>query len=191
MKKLLISLLSLAMLTACAPSRGLPSPDLTFENYPVQSITASFITIERPYDPFQNKKDIAMQMAVPPHVALERYLNHRLKADGSQTDSLRITIEDGQVTAREIKQENKYLSMADIGTQDEYTVRMKIKIQPHSQGNIPGAGIEHRFERTLIMPQSVSLAEREMRQVKFIEKMIADMDQKIMASLRNPLRMIP
>src|SRR5690606_14489426 len=110
--------------------------------------------------------------------------------DGSDKDSLKITIEDGRVTMREIRQANSLLSAVDLGTQDEYTVRMKVKIQPFSTGNIPGAGIEHRFERTLVMPQNVSLAEREMRQVQFVERMIADMDDKIMASLRNPLRMI-
>lgn len=191
MTRLFTSLLTVIILTGCAPSRGLPSPDLTFENYPTQNLTASYITVERPYDPFRDKQDVAMQMAVPPHVALERYLHKRFKADGSNTDSLKITIEDGRTTLREIKQDNKYLSMADIGTQDEYTIRMRVKIQPFSAGKIPGAGIEHRFERTLVMKQNVSLAEREMLQVKFIEKMIADMDQKITASLRNPLRMIP
>ncbi len=191
MKKHLISLLTVIVLSGCAPSRGLPPPDLTFDNYPTQTITASFINVSRPYDPFADKNDIAMNMAVPPHVALERYLHKRFVADQSETDSLRITIEDGRTTMRQIKQENKLLNATDIGTQDEYTIRMKIKLQPYSSGNIPGAGIEHRFERTLVMPQSVSLAEREMRQVKFLEKMIADMDAKIMGSLRSPLRMIP
>lgn len=188
-----IFLISAFMMTlaACAPSRGLPAPDLTFQNYPAQTVTASHIIINRTYDPFRAKNDVAMNMAVAPHVALERYLNKRFIADGSQTDSLHFTIEEGTTTLREIRQDNKYLSMADIGTQDEYTVRMKVKVQPYSAGNIPGAGIEHRFERTLVMPQNVSLAEREMRQVQFIEEMIADMDTKIMAALRSPLKMIP
>lgn len=178
-------------LAACVPSRGLPAPDLTFDHVPTQTLVASFITVERSYDPFADKNDVAMTMAVPPHVALERYFNKRFKADGSPTDSLKITIEDGRVTLREIRQANSLLSAVDVGTQDEYTIRMKVKIQPVSSGNIPGAGVEHRFERTLVMPQNVSLAEREMRQVRFVERMIADMDNKIYASLQNPIRMIP
>lgn len=191
MKRLRISFLVVLLLGGCAASRGMPAPDLTFANYPAQTITASYITIGRTYDPFRDQKDVAMNMAVAPHIALERYLNRRFQADGSKTDSLKITIEDGRVTMQEIRQDNKYLSMANIGTQDEYTIRLKVKMQPFSAGGVAGTGIEHRFERTLVMPQGVSLAEREMRQVRFIEQMVADMDAKIMASLRHPLRMIP
>lgn len=191
MKTKLLSLTALVLVAACTTSQGLPPPDLTFDHVPTQTVTASFINVSRTYDPFQDPNDVAMKMAVPPHVALERYLNKRFQADQSQTDSLRITIEDGRTTVREIRQDNKLLSATDIGTQDEYTVRMKIKLQPFSSSNVPGAGIEHRFERTLVMPQNVSLAEREMRQVQFIEKMVQDMDAKIVGSLRSPLRMIP
>lgn len=179
------------LLSGCAINPSGPSPDLTFDHVPKQTIIASLITVERSYDPFADSSDVAMNMAVPPHVALERYLHKRFRADGAQTDSVKFTIEEGRVTLREIRQDNNLLSAVNIGTQDEYTVRMKIKIQPFSTGNVPGAGIEHRFERTLVMPQSISLADREMRQVQFVEKMIQDMDAKIIASLRNPLRMIP
>lgn len=179
------------LLSGCAVNPSGPSPDLTFDHVPKQTLIASHVTVERTYDPFADSKDIAMNMAVPPHVALERYLNQRFRADGSQTDSVKFTIEEGKVTQREIRQDNRMLSAVNVGTQDEYTLRMKVKIQPFSTGNVPGAGIEHRFERTLVMPQNISLADREMRQVQFVEKMIQDMDAKIVSSLRNPLRMIP
>jgi hypothetical protein len=186
-----LAVMGVLLLGACTVKPSGPSPDLTFSHVPQQAVTASFITIERTYDPFAAKDDVAMHMAVAPHVALERYLAQRFRADGAQTDSLKFTIEEGRVTLREIPQANSLLSAVNIGTQDEYTVRMKVKIQPYNADNIPGAGIEHRFERTLVMPQNVSLAEREMRQVRFVEQMIQDMDAKIVASLRHPLRMIP
>jgi pantothenate synthetase len=36
-----------------------------------------------------------------------------------------------------------------------------------------------KFDRTLVMPSSVTLAERDMRQTKFLEQLISDLDKRV------------
>jgi len=168
----------------CAGGVGDPSPRLTFEHYQPVTLNAASVTVNE--DPINaiDPDNVAGQFVVTPADAVKRYAAQRFNANGTSGGSFTVTIEDSRVHMRQIPQNNKVLQWGNIGTEDEYKLFLQLRVQPQPAGarTTPST---IKMERTLVMPSSVTLAEREMRQIKFLEKLIADVDMRMNEILNN------
>jgi hypothetical protein len=186
MRHKLLGAAALAVLVAagCTNIAASPAPQLSFENYPVVSLNVATTNVEEAYILPNDKQDVSGQFVVSPADAVKRYAAKRFQARGTGNGYFTITIEDARVHFRQIEQDSKALQWADIGTEDEYRVFLQLRITPQPDGfnGRPGP-ITVKIERTLVMKSSVTLKEREDKQIAFLEKLIADVDGKIQVAL--------
>jgi hypothetical protein len=168
---------------------GKPMPELTFENLPPVTLNASAVDFVLNYNPGEDKQDISSRFVMTPGDALRRYTAHRYVAGGGD-QTLRVMLDQGSIHIRELKQKNSALKWADIGTEDEYELNMAVRVVPIASDRREGTSMQWKFRRTLVMPQSVSLAEREKRQLEFLEKLMADIDKSMMEGLTKNTNLV-
>ncbi len=185
-KILLLSAVAALSVVGCATNShvaGVPGPRMTFENYaPVILNVAASRVIEN-YEVDNDPKDISGQFVVAPSEAIKQYAARRFPASGIGNGQFTIELQDARMYLNEIEQQNKVLSWSGIGQEDQYRLMLKIKVTPVPNQVNASASTVLKFERTLVMPSSVSLAERERRQLVFLEKLIADIDTGIIRLL--------
>lgn len=182
MKKSLMTAAAIAILaaTGCAAGQGMPPPKLTFANYQPVNLNAKSVNVVENYSNANDPQDVSSQFVVTPAEAMKRYAARRFAASGTGTGEFTIEIIDSRVHLRQIKQESKVLAAMDAGTEDEYRVWLALRVTPQPDGfNGRMGATTIKMDRTLVMRSSVSLAERELKQVQFLEQLIADVDVKI------------
>lgn len=158
---------------------GEPAPRMAFENFAPITLQAQSSTVVENYEVRNDPKDVSGQFVVPPSEAVKQYVAKRFPANGMGNGRFLVEIEDARVHLDTIKQQSKVLSWSGVGQEDQYRVFLRLKVTPTpDQVSATGSTII-RHERTLVMPSSVTLAEREMRQLQFLEKLMLDVDTAI------------
>lgn len=188
MKKTLMSVAAIAILAGAAACTsytfgGDPTPQLTFANYQPVQLNVARTAVEEAYIMPNDPEDISGQFVVAPAEAVKRYAANRFQARGASDGDFTLTIEDARVHMTVLKEDNRVLKWSGVGQEDEYRVFLKVKVTPRPDHVVRAPSTSIRMERTLVMPSSTTLGSREMKQVTFLEKMIADMDAKIMQLL--------
>lgn len=183
MKKILMTAAAVAVLaggvTACANTNVSTSPQLTFSNYQPMTLNVGTADVVEAFTNPNDPNDVSSQFVVAPAEAIKRYAANRFRASGVGDGRFTIAIEDSRVHLRQIKQESKVLSAMDAGTEDEYRVMLVLKVISSPSGFQGKQETTIKMERTLVMRSSVALAEREMRQIRFMEQLVSDVDARI------------
>lgn len=185
MKKSLLICSAVLALSACTYAHPQPSPQLTFANYAPVTLNVQSATVEEAYINSNDPENIADQFVLAPAEAVKRYAANRYHGGGAASGIFTIVIEDARVHVRTIKQDNKVLKWADVGTEDEYRVMLQLKVVAAPDGFNSRQSTTIKMDRTLVMKSGVTLAEREKLQTAFLEKMIADVDVKISDALEQ------
>lgn len=178
-----VSVLSVTACTSAPTSASGPSPELSFTNITPYHVDAARVDVENTYVPGSDPKDIASTFPVSPDVAVRRYAENRLQP-GGQRGALKFIIEDARVYQTEIVPDNKVVNWMGAGKQDQYEIFLKLKLHyTDDLGMQEGRQGEISFNRTLTMPASVSLAEREKRQLEFLDQLMKDVDASVSKAL--------
>ncbi|QQG35702.1 MAG: hypothetical protein HYS17_09305 [Micavibrio aeruginosavorus] len=183
---------ALISLSACATKPAAqrePVPELSFTNISPYHVDALRVDVENLYQPGADPKDVSTSFPVQPDIAIKRYAENRLQP-GGQRGGLKFIIEDARIYQREILPDNKVASWMGAGKQDQYEIFLRLKlyytddvgVQEGRQGTL-------NFNRTLTMPSSVSLTERELRQLKFLEQLMKDVDAAVSQALAERFSM--
>lgn len=162
---------------------GLPAPRMTFENYAPIALHVQNINVVEKYEIANDPQDVSSQFVISPSDAVKRYAARRFSGNGMGNGQFNIEIEDARVHMNQIAQNNKVLSWSGVGQEDQYRVFLRLKVTPVPDQVSANASTIIKHERTLVMPSSVTLAEREKRQQEFLETLIADVDKNIVSLL--------
>ena len=165
MNKFILSLMGVAAigLAGCASTAhvgGIPQAALTFENYQPMTLNVATSSVVEDYEVQNDPKDISGQFILAPSEAVKRYGARRFPAAGTGNGQFTIAIEDARVHLEELKQPSKALSWADIGTEDRYRLMMRLRVTMLPDQVNAKSSTVLKFERTLVMKASASLAER-------------------------------
>ncbi len=183
---------SLLCVTACSSTPGAAvkaQPELSFTNISPYHVEASRVEVENKYVPGADPKDISSTFPVSPDIALRRYAENRLQPGGVQ-GALKFIIEDARVYQTQIKPDNKVVNWMGAGNQDQYEVFLKLNLfYTDELGMQQGRQGVLNFNRTLTMPSSVSLAEREVRQLQFLDQLMKDVDVAVSKALAEKFSM--
>lgn len=174
---------SVLALGACTVAHPESTPQLTFANYAAQSLNVASSSVVESFKGKQVQGDISSQFVMAPNEAVQKYAANRFKSANAADGSFVLDIQDSFVTMRQIEQQNKVLEWADVGKEDEYRIFLQVQVVAQPSGFQGRQATTIKFDRTLVMPSSVTLAEREMRQTKFLEKLIADLDARVNEAL--------
>ncbi len=167
-----------------------PQQELSFTNITPYHVNAARVEVETRYAPGADPKDVASTFPVSPDVAVRRYAENRLQP-GGQTGGLKFIIDDARVYQQQIKPDNKVVNWMGAGNQDQYEIFLKVALYyTDERGMQSGRKGELSFNRTLTMPSSVSLAEREKRQLEFLEQLMKDVDAGVGKALSEKFSMV-
>ncbi len=184
-----VSLIGLSACSSTPSTQSKPLPELSFTNVTPYHVDAAKVEIENKYVPGSDPKDISSTFAVSPDVAVRRYAENRLQPGGTQ-GALKLIIEDARVYLTEIEQANQVVNWMGAGKQDQYELFLKLNLYfADDMGMQTGRRGELNFNRTLTMPASVSLTERELRQMKFMEQLMKDVDAAVSKALSERFSM--
>ena len=186
MRKILMTAAAVAMIAGaagCAVSHTSSAPQLTFSNYAPMSLNVLSANVTEAYTNPNDPQDVSSQFVLAPAEAVKRYAANRYRASGAPDGRFNIEIQDSRVHLNQIKQKSKMLAAMDAGTEDEYHVWLVLKVTSAPSGFQGSQSTTIKMDRTLVMRSSITLAEREMEQIKFLEKLIADVDVKINEAL--------
>lgn len=185
--------LGLAACTSTPVSTTSPQQELSFTNVPPYHVNAARVEVETRYVAGADPKDVASSWAVSPDVAVRRYAENRLQPSDmpGQTGALKFVIDDARVYKTMIQPDNKVVNWVGAGNQDQYEMFLKLAIYyTDDVGMQTGRKGELSFNRTLTMPASVSLAEREKRQLQFLEQLMKDVDVAVAKALSEKFSMV-
>lgn len=189
--QILSAVAALSLLAGCSSTNldGRPMPEFAYQTMRPVALNVNSVDFVLNYNPGADPQDVSGRFVISPTEALRRYTAQRYTAAGG-TQTLRIMVDDASMRLREIKQKNSALKWADIGTEDEYELNMTVRVLPVRSDGTEGTSMQWKFRRTLVMPQSVSLVEREKRQVEFLDKLIADIDASMVKAFRNEMKLV-
>lgn len=167
-------------------------PEMTFAHIQPVSVAVAAVDVENDYDPSSDGRDVSSSFPTPPDIALKRYIERRLQPSG-ETGILKVLIEGAQIYHRYIEPDSGFKKWMGVGGYDRYDVVMKLRLYVDNQDteNEKPAGRPHSIltlERYISIPEDVSLAEREMAQLEFLERLMQDVDIAVMASLEQTLK---
>lgn len=185
--------LSLSPLTACTMTGGddlEPLPSLTAQFAQPYFVDAASVSVETKYDPMANPKDVSSTFPTPPDLALKRYAETRLRPAGGQ-GVLHFVIEDASVFKEDLELSNEIARWINVDNRDRYTAIVKIGLfRDAASYGAPGAmGTQLKAERSLTIPDGVSLDERDRYLQDFMARMLTDIDQAVTEALLNTLKL--
>ncbi len=183
MKARLLLFASVLTLGACVVAHPESTPQLTFANYTPQTLNVQSSSVAESFQGKVVQGDISGQFVMTPDEAVQKYAANRFKSANAVGGSFVLDIQDSFVTMRQIEQQNKVLEWADVGKEDEYRVFLQVQVVAQPSGFKGRQATTIKFDRTLVMPSSVTLAERDMRQTRFLEKLISDLDARVNEAL--------
>jgi hypothetical protein len=190
---LLIAAVAVLPLSACTmtgESARKPLPSLTEQFVQPFHVNASNIIVESRYDPLANAKDVSSTFPTPPDLALKRYAETRLRSAGGQ-GVLRFIIEDASVFQEGRQSPSEVARWLNVDNKDRYVAMIKIAlIREGVSAMAPGAqGSTMRVERTLTIPESSSLAERDRLLQGLMSQILGDIDKAVIDALTNTLHL--
>lgn len=186
LKQTLMSAVAVGILAACTNiGAGMPGPRLTFENFQPVTLNVLESEVVEAYTMPNDPDDVSGQFVVAPSEAIKRYAEKRFPETGTGDGRFTIAIEDARVHLNELDEDNKVLKWAGAGKEDEYRLFLKLKVTMLPNGIRAATHTNIKMERTLVMPSSVTLAERETRQVNFMEKLMLDVDKAIIKAVEE------
>ena len=184
--------LVLFLLGGCAAAPPPPvqaAARLSFEDIQPLAVNASLIDIVNQYDPSADPKDVSSLFPAQPDIVLRRYAEKRLAAGGSGP-VLRFVIENGRVYHHREASDSQVGRWLQIGGTDHYDVLMRVRLEAvPADGIFPGESTTLNFRRTLGLPESMSIAEREAEQIELLETMVEDIDRGVTDTLRNKMNL--
>ena len=186
--------LALSPLSACTMTGNSdlePLPSLTAQFAQPYFVDAAAIAVETKYDPMANPKDVSSTFPTPPDLALKRYAETRFKPAGAQ-GILHFVIEDASVFKEDLESSNEMARWINVDNRDRYTASVRIGLYRDAVTgySAPGAmGTQMKAERSLTIPDGVSLDERDRYLQDFMAKMLGDIDQSVTAALLNTLKL--
>ena len=179
---LFIAVVALSACGMTVPQAGMP--DLSFRQIQPVYVAASQVNVVSQYNPSADHKDISAILSVPPDLALKRYAENRFRANGTP-GQFRFLIEDAGVHQNEVYPDNKMLKWMRVGKVNELEVSLRVRVASISAGQTQGPETSYGMRRTIQLPSSLSIADREMKQMAFIKEVIDELDGVIIKNLRS------
>lgn len=182
--------LALPACTMTGETAKKPLPSLTQQFAAPLYVNASNVIVESRYDPLANSRDVSSTFPTPPDMALRRYAETRLRPAGGE-GVLKFLIEDASVYREGMPSPNKAARWLDLDDKDRYTAMIRVSlIREGVAATAPGAmGLQIKLERTLTIPESTALAERDRLFQGFVADLLGDMDRAVTDALNNTLKL--
>jgi hypothetical protein len=184
----LVPLVLLAAACAEGPQPGSrPLPALTFSDLaPLALPDAARVDVVDAYNPSADPADVSARFPGPPDKVLATYARQRLRPGGGP-GTLKFVIEDAHVHQEKEEQDIEIARKLGLGESDRFTVGIRLTLYiayPDHEG--PRSTLT--FARSTSIPRGDTLAEKEFKQLSFLEALMKDVDKSVAAAVQGPLQ---
>ncbi|MCB9991271.1 MAG: hypothetical protein H6867_07800 [Rhodospirillales bacterium] len=189
-KGFMFVLCGVLILTGCTTTvpEGKPLPELTFVHLDRLPVQVARIDIENRYQASADPKDVSSSFPSPPDIALRRYAENRLQAAGG-SGVLTFVIDDATIHHSLVQPEGKIANWMGVDRKDRYDVFMRIRMYETGADGFEGTHSVLNFKRTISIPQRYSVADKELEKFKFLEMLMQDVDEAVVATLRDKMHL--
>lgn len=180
----LVFAVGLAGCTSTPHPEGKPLPQLTFQHLESVPLPVNEVEVVNNYDPGDNENDVSEVFPTPPDIAIRRYAENRLGAEGHGSGVFGFTVENASVTYKELAPESQVMNWLDLGRKEQFIAHIRLKLSEMRPGGGED-GIRMKFTKSLTIDSSASLAKRDRLKLEFLEALIADIDQTLIDFLHE------
>lgn len=178
------------LLTACTSSvpEGKPMPELTFQHIAPFAVNVGAVEVENRYDSSSDPNDVSSSFPTPPDILLRRYAENRLQPAGGE-GVLKFIIEGVNVHHSLVQPAGNLSQWMGINRKDLYEVNMKIRMYELSPEGREGTHSILNMERSIAIPQSYSVADKEREKFNFLELLMKDVDTAVIQALKEKMNL--
>ncbi len=183
--RILLFVAGLFALAACTSTmpEDKTVPDMSFSNIERLPVKVAYLNVENHFDPSSDPQDVSSSFPSAPDIALRRYAESKIQPSGTD-GTLKFIIEDAHIHHKVEQPENKFINWTKLDRRDVYDVSLRIRL--FAEYNT-GAESDHavlNLHRTISIPQSFSLDEKEQEKFGFLELLMDDVDKAVTDALR-------
>lgn len=174
MRKLLF--LAAALLLAGCQTVNVPPPHpLSFKNYSPIYLNVGQIQIVDAYQSPHRPPNVEYLIPISPSDAMHSWVNDRLHPTGGDK-TLEVIIHDGSVIATPLPRSGEFYT----ASQDKrYDARLDVEMRIYAGGAMSEASITATATRSITIPASTSLAERDEIMHRFIAGLMVSMNAEL------------
>nr|ADI23450.1 hypothetical protein [uncultured nuHF1 cluster bacterium HF0770_35I22] len=128
--------------------------------------------------------DVAMRLALPPLVALEKWVDQRLKATGSSDNTIiSIIVHDSKVIEQSLDQGDSIRSAFINQQSHRYSFVLKVSVEAIDKRGKTLAVSSVKVERSTTTAEGMTLTERNHRLHNMTKKLFLDFDRQMQGNL--------
>ena len=135
---------------------------------------------------FVGNKNIAMRLPVPPILAIEKWVQMRLKPMGRKVDDIiRITINDSSVIETNLQQDTSIKGLLTNQQSYRYEFFLNIAVEVIDLKGFTKASSEVQVTRYVTTSDSLTLNERNIAWIRATKSLINDFDKKVIFQINK------
>lgn len=174
-------------LVACTASGnvdGKPLPQLNFASMAPVWVSAANVSVVDNYAPSADGLDVSSSLPTPPDIAVRRYVESRLQPAGG-VGTLNFVIEGSTVRKQPVGADTSIERWTGTGTSTRYDAEMRLRF--FKQSDTASRVISHTMNvnRSITIPDSYSLAQRDAELQGFVTELVQEMDKAVVDALRD------
>ncbi len=155
---------------------------MTFAYFEPVFLDLKNVNIQNEYNPETDKADVSASFPASPDVALRLYAQNRFRS-GGEKGQLSFVIEEARVHHGITEADDQFSRWLKRNRKETYDVFVKIRLDSSQPSGALSSVLS--VQKSLSLPESVSLAERELMQMTFLEELVKDVDAAVMDSLQK------
>lgn len=172
------------VLAACAKLETPSYPELRFTDKPAIGFDVAEIEVRQAFKPSGEPPQVELLFPVRPDQAAESWANDRLRALGSG-GRLIYTIRDASVTETPLETSTGLTGAFTTDQAERYDARLVLEVEmKDSTGNSVGTA-SARAVRSVTVPESASIKQREDVWYELVKKLMTDMDSQLDQTLKE------
>ena len=184
MIRLLVALvLGLGLLSACSsPPASNQFPKLTYQHLLPISFDVKRIEVVGAYQPTGAPPNVEHLIATPPQAAALQWARDRLRAAGLNR-TLRFTVEDAAIVESPLDLKGGIEGLLTTEQSERYEGGLAVTVEIFSDAGAPVGSAEAAASRTITVPESASVVERERVWFTLTEKLVLDLNGQLEKTL--------
>ena len=177
-----------AALASCVTPPPRPAfPELTWAHLQPFALDVAEIEITSDYLPPLAPPHVEHLFPTPPQEAAERWARDRLRAAGGQ-DRATVVITDARVIETKLAGSGGLTGLFTTEQAERYDAAVEVVIEIRSDRGFLDGLVRARAERSLTVPEDLTLNEREEVWFELVEALMADLNAELEANIQAHLQ---
>lgn len=181
----LLAGLFLIVLSACssAPPQN-RFPDITFRHEPQIRLAVREISVENTYNAPAEPPNVEHRFPVRPGRTAERWARDRLSAEGGE-GRLRYIVREASVVETELPLSKGLTGAVTTEQSERYDAVIRVELQMLGDDGRTTGTANVRAERSISVPEDITLTERERRWFRLTEDIMRELDKQLEETIKT------